>query len=77
MINPTVNHAMSDNEYAEAREAGLYVCPLCRSLNINELDALTWDDPACDEEYALVRLSCFNCSARWTEILRPVGYEMG
>ena len=68
---------MTDDEYAQERESGaLFFCPCCRALKVEETDSLEWSDPAGSEEMARVRLYCNACKTRWTEILRPVGYEL-
>ena len=66
---------MLDDEYAIERESGMYVCPTCRSRKVEEREPLQWSDPGSHEELAHVRLACNDCGMRWTEILRPVGYE--
>jgi hypothetical protein len=67
---------MTDNEYALKRENGSFLCPRCHSSSgIEENEPLDWSNPSIDSEYAVIRLSC-PCGCRWTEILRPVGYEL-
>lgn len=70
------SRTMSDDEYARMREGGLYLCPRCRSLKVEEVESLEWEDPAGSEETAIVKLQCNSCKVSWTEILRPVGFEM-
>ena len=67
---------MADDEYALRRENGSFICPRCYTTSgIEEEEPLGWSNPSIDSEYAIIRLSC-PCGCRWTEILRPVGYEI-
>jgi hypothetical protein len=77
MNTPTdASRPMTDGEYALKREEGeVWFCPRCRSLDIVD-SALQWEGPEFTESTALVRLQCNACQTRWTEILRPVGYEI-
>jgi hypothetical protein len=67
---------MTDDEYIKARESGQYLCPLCRSLKVNEQEPLEWESPNLCEETAAVGLSCRDCGANWREFLRPVGFNL-
>ncbi len=71
-----VQRPMTDNEYAQEREQeGLWLCPRCQSPEVAERRSLDWASGKGDET-ATVKLRCLACKAHWTEILRPVGYEM-
>ena len=69
----TTSGPMTDGEYADARDGGLDICPKCRSRIVMATGELSWST---DGDLATYPLECENCGNRWTEILRPVGYEM-
>lgn len=70
-----MSRIITDDEYATQRDSGApHFCPTCLGMDTTERAGLQWEDECKDT--ALVRLVCNACQARWTEILRPVGYEM-
>lgn len=64
---------MSDAEYAAIRDnSALDVCPNCQSRTVAATGSLEWST---DGDLATHPLECEDCGFKYTEILRPVGYE--
>lgn len=70
-----MSRIITDDEYATQRETCVQpFCPRCLVMGITERAGLQWEGE--DKDTAIVHLTCNTCKVRWTEILRPVGYEM-
>jgi len=68
---------MSDREYAHARDdQDGPVCPFCRGTDVAVVFALHWDQEEQTSGMACETFACMSCKRRWTEILRPVAYEI-
>ena len=72
----TQSALMPDDEYIKARDAGHYLCPLCRSQKVDEQEPLEWESPSICEQTASVGLACRDCGANWREFLRPAGFNL-
>ena len=67
---------MTNDEYIQAREGGLYICPVCRSVRVEELEPLEWESPSMCEETATASVTCNDCGTSWREFLRPAGFNL-
>ena len=67
---------MTNDEYIQAREGGLYICPVCRSVRVEEQEALEWESPSLCEETATASVTCSDCGTNWREFLRPVSFNL-